>query len=165
MIMMNSKIGAPAPPNKSARHLLSALLVLLALIGAACANSRILESGNSSPTPVSSSTPEGPADDLQDNLGSVERMGFDFVYVFTRPDGGAFTGEDKTFLKNNSPGDTNQWRLTKDEKTVIAATNYKFSPQHLEALQKRFNVEDRSPKPAENASSNSNANTNSNANR
>lgn len=84
-------------------------------------------------------------------------MGFDFAYVFTRKDGGVFTGEDKAFLKNNSPSETNQWRLTKDEKTVIAATNYRFPPESLEILQTRFNVEDRSRKSEENSNANSNA--------
>ena len=157
MTMKSNKIDETMSDEILGKIFLS-LAIFLALINLACANSRIIESGMPSPTPVSSATPVREIDDLEDNLGSVQRMGFDFVYVFTRKDGDVFTSEDKTFLKNNAPADTNQWRLTKDEKTVIAATNYKFSPEHLTALQKRFNVEDRSPQQEENANANTNAN-------
>lgn len=133
------------------------LVIFLSLLNSACANRRILESSNNAMGETSSPPASAQAaDDARDNLGAVKRMGFDFVYVFTRQDAGVFTGEDKTFLKDNSPSETNQWRLTKDGKTVIAATNYKFPPESLAILQTRFNVEDHSPKIEENVNANSN---------
>lgn len=93
-------------------------------------------------TAAPAATPEKKVDDFQDNLNSVQRAGFKFIYAFRRADGGIFNGEDKKYLKDNSPPETNQWRLTEDEKAVIAGSNYKFFPNNLEALRKRFAVED-----------------------
>lgn len=144
--------------GKSMRKLFLSFAIFLAVINLSCANSRILESANVSSTPASSApTPEKPVDDVQDNLASVERMGYDFVYVITRKDGDVFNSEDITFVKSNAPSETNQWRWTEDKKTIIAATNYKFSAENLTALRHRFNVEDRSTKKEENSNVNSNA--------
>jgi hypothetical protein len=154
---MNNKAGAAIKREKVGGKLILSLVFFLALTSLSCANQRILESSNNSMAETSSTPASAQApDDVRDNLGAVERMGFDFVYVFTRPDAGVFTGEDKMFLKDNSPSETNQWRLTKDGKTVIAATNYKFPPESLTILQTRFNVEDRSPKIDEKVNANSN---------
>ena len=152
--MMNHKFNRMTKPGETAGKLLLSLAIFLVSINLACTNTRIIESGKASPTPVASPTPEKPVNDVQDNLASIERMGFDFVYVFTRKDGGIFVGEDITFLKSNAPPETNQWRWTEDKKTIIAATNYKFPPENLDALRKRFNVEDRSPKKEGNVNSN-----------
>jgi hypothetical protein len=156
--MMNDKIDAATIPKIRASKPLLALTIFLAVINLACANPRILESANVSPTPDSAPTPERAVDNVQDNLASVERMGFDFVYVFTRKDGAVFNGEDITFLRSNAPSETNQWRWTEDKKTIIAASNYRFPPENLETLRKRFNVEDRSRKKKENANINANSN-------
>jgi hypothetical protein len=119
MTMMSNKIDGTIP-DKSARKILLSFAIFLAALNLACANSRILESANVSSTPASSApTPERPIDDVQDNLASVERMGYDFVYVITRKDGDIFSSEDITFLRSNAPSETNQWRWTEDKKSVL----------------------------------------------
>lgn len=127
--------------------------IFLALSGFGC--SRVEENAvnNASPT---SAVEEKKTDDFQESLNSVRTGNFDFVFAFRRSDGASLTGEDKKFLKDNSPRDTNQWVLTNDGKTAIAGSNYKFLPEHLNALKKRFIVEDYSTKIAdENGNQNS----------
>ena len=131
-------------------------VIYLSLVGFACRGGAGETSVNQAEPPPAPSTPEKKVDDFQDNLDSVQRAGFDFIYGFRRPDGGVFTSEDKKYLKDNSPPETNQWRLTEDEKGVVAGSNYKFFPQNLEALRKRFVVEDYSKPSDESAAENSN---------
>lgn len=114
------------------------LVMFLSLINLSCRSDGEAPVETAKATP----TPEKKVDDVQDNLSLVQRAGFAFIYVFRRADGEALTGDDKKYLKENSPADTNQWRLTEDGKTVIAGSNYKFMPEHLDALRARFVVED-----------------------
>ena len=92
---------------------------------------------------------------MQENVNSMQRAGFTFIFAFRRPDDDVFTSDDKKYLKANSPADTNQWRLTEDGKAVIAGSHYKFFPKHLESLRKRFTVEDYSAPVEENSSKDS----------
>jgi hypothetical protein len=39
------------------------------------------------------------------------------------------------------------WVLTSDKKAVIAGSNFRFFPEEIENLKKRFDMEDLSPKP------------------
>lgn len=133
-------------------------ILLMLILSAACQPSqRILEdSKRNEPAPAGESTPKNPAgDDFEDRLKSVQTGNFQFVYAFRRKDGGVFIGEDKRYLKENSPRDTNQWVLTSDEKVAIAGSNYIFTPENLENLKKRFEVKDYS------SIINNNQNTNS----
>lgn len=98
-------------------------------------------------------------DDFAEKLEYVRKGAFDFVYAFRRKDGAALDAEDRKYLRANSPIETNQWVVTEDAKAAIAGSNYQFPPASLEALKKRFNVEDLSPpkdaKPEENSNTNS----------
>jgi hypothetical protein len=96
-------------------------------------------------------TPEVKRDYFQDALGSVQAGGFDFILAFRKIDGEPFSSDDKKYLKDNAPRDTNRWNLTEDGKTAIAGSNYKFTPANLEALKKRFTIEDFSPPKEENS--------------
>lgn len=109
------------------------------LFGFACQSAE-----NSKANVNSTPTPEKKRDEFQDAFKSVEVGGFDYIFVFRRPDNAPLTSEDKTYLKANSPADTNRWNLTDEGKTAIAGSNYKFTPENLEALKKRFIVENRS---------------------
>jgi hypothetical protein len=68
------------------------------------------------------------------------------MFVFSKKDGGVFTSDDITFLKANSPPETNQWVKTDEGRRVIAGTNFEFKQEHFDALNTRFNVEDWSGK-------------------
>lgn len=127
------------------QYLLPFLILLLAVSG--CQPSRfVLEDRQPTPETTAESTPEIPIDDFTERLQSVQTGNFDFVYAFRRKDGDIFTSEDKKYLKDNAPFDTNQWVLTSDKKAVIAGSNYVFTPENLDALKKRFKIEDYSPK-------------------
>lgn len=142
---------------------LTKLFLFAALIfsasGLACRSSENNAVNLNSATP----TPEKKRDEFQDAFNSVKVGGFDYIFVFRRPDGAQMTGEDKTFLKENSSPFTNRWNLTDDGKTVIAGSNYKFTPENMEALKKRFIVEDHSVVKLDAAGSADNKNGNRNA--
>ncbi|MGI9036060.1 MAG: hypothetical protein ACR2GD_08485 [Pyrinomonadaceae bacterium] len=119
------------------------LIIFSSLGGFGCSRAEEKSAGNNLSTPA---TTEKKTDDFEDSLNSVRTGNFDFVFAFRRLDGEVLSSDDKKFLKENSPRDTNQWVLTADGKTAIAGSNYKFMPENLNALKKRFSVEDYSPK-------------------
>ena len=124
------------------KSLIIIILLSLFFLAACQPSQRILEdSKKNEPPPPSETTPNNePRDDFGDRLKSVQTGNFQFVYAFRRKDGGIFVSEDKRYLKENAPPDTNQWVLTSDEKAAIAGSNYVFTPENLENLKKRFEV-------------------------
>ena len=76
------------------------------------------------------------------DLASVKRNNYQKVYVISRPDGGQLNADDKAFLKTNMPIETTMRILTDEDRRVIVGTNFDFKPEHLDALNKRFKVED-----------------------
>lgn len=121
------------------------LIISLVVFFFSCQPSqRILEDSKKNAPLPNEATPisNEPRDDFEDRLKSVQTGGFQFVYAFRRKDGGVFVSEDKRYLKENSPGDTNQWVLTSDERAAIAGSNYLFTPENLDNLKKRFEVKD-----------------------
>lgn len=120
----------------------------VALLGLALAASVSLPAckrGDSSSNPVTASSPK-PQTPFERDLDYVRKGQFTYVFIFSRPDGGVFDKEDITYLKTNSPPETNQWIVTEDKRRVIAGTNFEFKPENFEALNKRFKVEDYSGK-------------------
>lgn len=79
---------------------------------------------------------------FEKDLASVRRNNFQKVYVISRPDGGSLNAEDKAYLKTNMPIETTMRILTDEDRRVIVGTNFDFKPEHSEALNKRFKVED-----------------------
>jgi hypothetical protein len=103
---------------------------------------------------------------VERELRDMETANFKIIYVIKRRDGGVFDKEDKRYLSDNKPADVNRFILTDDEKAFVAGSNFPFSLESLEALQKRFIVEDHSKPLAQTevrANDNANANTNANA--
>lgn len=125
------------------RTLLLILAVSLSLLVSCQPSQRILEDSkrNTPPEPAQKdSANQSPQEDFDSRLKSVQSGNFEFIYSFRRKDGGVFVGEDKRYLKENAPRDTNQWVLTTDETAVIAGSNYVFTPENLDALKKRFEI-------------------------
>jgi hypothetical protein len=128
------------------------LLIFALLISSLCAacqpSQRILEDSKlNEPATSAETTPvDETRDDFEDRLKSVQTGRFQFIYAFRRRDGGVLASEDKKYLKQNAPRDTNQWVLTRDEKAAIAGSNYLFTPEILENLRKRFEISDYSTK-------------------
>ena len=149
---------------KVQKIIVGGLISLFLLAGLACQPVSPLESSKIIETPTPSGSTEK-KDDFGQRLEAVQTANFDYIYAFRRKDGGEFNKEDKIFLKQHAPGATNQWVLTRDEKAVIAGSNYKFAPENLEALKSRFNVENYSKiiddnNTNTNAAGNRNPNTN-----
>jgi hypothetical protein len=91
----------------------------------------------------SASTPApSPRTPFEQDVQYVRDGQFTYIMVFSRKDGGVFDKEDVNYLKANSPGQTNQWLKTDEGRRVIAGTNFEFTPENLDALRQRFNVED-----------------------
>lgn len=107
----------------------------------------------------SSATPKPPVEQQQDTfekaLGEVRSADFTYIYVFRRKDGGKFDSVDKKYVKDFSPGETNRFVLTDEERAVIAGSNFPFPPESLEALRLRFAVEDYSKPKTEESNANS----------
>lgn len=109
------------------------------------------------PTPAVSESTEN-ISDVQREIKDMQEAGFDIIYVLKRKDGGIFDKEDKQYIKANTP-DINRRVLTDDEKVFIAGSNYTFTLENVEALQKRFIFEDYSkPGVPQPSPANSNAN-------
>jgi len=79
---------------------------------------------------------------FEKDLGAVRRNNFQKVYVISRPDGVALNADDKAYLKTNMPIETTMRILTDEDRRVIVGTNFDFKPEHTDALNKRFKVED-----------------------
>jgi basic membrane lipoprotein Med (substrate-binding protein (PBP1-ABC) superfamily) len=79
---------------------------------------------------------------FEKDLASVRRNNFQKVYVISRPDGGSLNADDKAYLKTNMPIETTMRILTDEDRRVIVGTNFDFKPEHTDALNKRFKVED-----------------------
>lgn len=136
------------------------MILVLALLSFGCQpNQTILKDVAHSPTPLA--TVETKKTTLEEDLREMETAGFDYVFVFRRKDGGLFDEEDRKYLRQNTPIETNRWRATPDGKAFIAGSGFSFTPEQMDALRKRFTVEDYS-KPEVKAAANNTANTNAN---
>lgn len=85
---------------------------------------------------------ESRANDFESDLQTMKTAGFDYIFVFRRKDGGVFDDEDKQYLRANRPPQANRFISADDDKAFIAGSSFEFPPANLEALRKRFNIED-----------------------
>lgn len=93
------------------------------------------------------STPLSPADvrktTFAEDLAEL-KADYDFVFVFRRRDGGVFDNDDRKYLRQNSPLETNSWVSSDEGKAFISGAGFAFPPEQLKALEKRFVIEDHS---------------------
>jgi len=101
------------------------------------------QTANDSPTPAPT-VDVSKKKTFDDDLTFVRTGGFQYVFVLRRKDGGNWAGSDTTFLRNNSPSQTNQRLLSDDGKAVILGTNFRFYPGQWDALHKEFDFQDMS---------------------
>lgn len=142
----------------------SLLLLLVGCLFAQACQTAVTPVVNLQPTPTQTPEAVENKDEFSEKLEYVRKGAFTFVYVFRRKDGAALDSDDSKHLRANAPL-TNYWVVTDDRKTAIGGSNYRVSPEGLDALKKRFNVEDLSPAPAAaNPEANSNANVKANSN-
>lgn len=112
---------------------LVSLLSILTLFSSGC--NRSSSSVNAPPKPT-------PATEFERDLEKVRVGQYRYVYVFSRPDNAPFSSDDAAYLKANSPLEVNGWYKTDEGRRVIAGSNFTFKPEQIEALKKRFNIED-----------------------
>jgi hypothetical protein len=86
-----------------------------------------------------------PATEFEQKLKVVRDGHFQYVWVFSRIDGRAFTPEDSQILHTNAPKVVD-WVGMDDKKKFIAGSNFPIDPPKLTVLQKRFKIEDYSGK-------------------
>jgi hypothetical protein len=114
-------------------------IVLLLLVSSFACTPRSLEKKAAVDTPVAGEEKQA---GFETDLQTMRTAGFEYIFVFRRKDGGAFDVEDRKHLRAYSPPETNRFISTDDGKAFIAGSKYKFTPEHLDALRMRFNIED-----------------------
>lgn len=98
---------------------------------------------------------------FEQDLRDMQTADFDYILVFRRKDGGAFDDDDRKYLRQNTPLETNRWTKSDDGKAYIAGSGFGFTPEQMEALRNRFIIEDYS-KPEIKEAANKAANTDTN---
>lgn len=120
-------------------------LIFVATLAMACggaANQNRAERGNSA-TANANSAAQTPQTPLESELARLQRANFRQIIAFSRKDGGKITDEDKEYFREYAPSmQINQRLVTDDDQYFVAGTNYVFTPEQLEALGKRFAIED-----------------------
>ena len=120
------------------------LIVLVAAAAMFCACQRGGANSQTNGSAATSSSPRRPQPqtEFERDLEYVRLGRFTYIYVIARPDGAALSGDDINYLTENTPKETNQRVSTEGKRRVIVGTNFVFTPENLEALRKRFTVED-----------------------
>ncbi|HVG28183.1 MAG TPA: hypothetical protein VM864_00540 [Pyrinomonadaceae bacterium] len=83
-----------------------------------------------------------PKSDFERSIDTVRRGQYVKIYVIRRKDGEPLQPDDKAYLRASTPMETGMWIVTEDNRTAIAGAGFEFEPKHLDALAKRFTVED-----------------------
>lgn len=112
-------------------------VLLSTLLSFAC-TPRSFEKPKVAATPVAAEEKQAVFDS---ELQRMRTADLQYIFVFRRKDAGAFDGDDKKYLRANLPFN-NRVVLADEDKAVIVGSNFKFPPEHTDALRMRFNVED-----------------------
>lgn len=130
--------------DKSKQLFFFSIMLSLFLLTAACENPSLKAN-----KAVVNPTVENEIPIFERDLETMRTANFDYIYAFRRKDGAAFESDDRKFLRANAPPQTNRFISTDDGRAFIAGSGFKFTPEILETLRKRFDVEDYSPKKEE----------------
>ena len=118
------------------------LLVVVLFFGACGGGGAPAGTSNSSATPAGSPTPiPSPLTGFEKDLQDIRAGGFSYVWIFSRKDGKPLDKDDSAFLRTNAP-QVVDWVITDQGRKVIAGTNFNLEEGNMEALKKRFVVED-----------------------
>jgi hypothetical protein len=120
------------------------MIVLVALTIFCGCNRAGSEAGNNSNNSAPASTPpqRKPQTAFERDLEYVRTGSFTHIYVIARQDGGVIDKDDINYLTENTPRETNQRIFTDEKRRVIVGTNFVFTPENMDALRKRFIIED-----------------------
>jgi len=142
----------------SFRAPVSFLILSLTLFGVGCQPNPTIMKDVAPPSPSPLETVEMKKTTFEEDLREMQTADFDYIFAFRRKDGGAFDSDDRKYLRQNTPLETNRWRQSDDGRAFIAGSGFGFTPEQLEALRSRFIVEDYS-KPETRQAANKPANT------
>ncbi len=159
-MMRNNKYSVKMTARKRIYLIVAPFIVLAGLTFAACQpDARILNSKRGEPieTARTDSNSAKSFDTFEKDLEAMRTADFDYIFAFRRRDGAVLNGDDKKFLKANSPAATNRFILTDEGRAVIAGSKFKFAPENIQALESYFRVENYS-KPSSEESPEANVN-------
>ena len=119
------------------------LLLTLTFLNGGCRTSTddTTASNSSTPAKPAASPLTGFAKDLQ----FIKDGGYTYIWVLTRKDAKPFSSEDKDFLHKNAPQVVDT-AVTDDRMKAIIGTNFNLEEGNMEALKKRYVMEDYSGK-------------------
>jgi len=119
------------------------LLLTLTFLNGGCRKSPddTTASDSSTPAKPAASPLTGFAKDLQ----FIKDGGYTYIWVLTRKDAKPFSSEDKDFLHKNAPQVVDT-AVTDDRMKAIIGTNFNLEEGNMEALKKRYVMEDYSGK-------------------
>ncbi len=125
----------PAPLQQLSKIALVTIAVLT--FASACQRSDSTQSRSSRPKPT-------PLSDFERALEYVRQGRFARTLALSRADNGVFTAEDKLHIRQNTPTETNVNMIvvSDDQRHVIIGTNFDIKPENMDALRKRFTIED-----------------------
>ena len=121
----------------------SLLLLSVGLLFVGCGGSAPSNPTNT-PTaeaPAASSPAPSPLIGFEKDLQYIRNGQYSYVWIFSRKDGKPLDRNDSAFLRTNAP-QVVDWVTTDEGKKVIAGTNFNLEEGNMEALKKRFVVED-----------------------
>jgi hypothetical protein len=129
----------------SSKKILVLMVIAVSVTVSSAACHRRAASDDETPD-TSTYRPEAtPATQFERDLKYIRDGHFVYVWIFSRKDGKALTGEDSEALRTNAPKVVD-WVTTDEKKKVIAGSNFPLEGPQQAALQKRFNIEDYSAK-------------------
>ncbi len=129
------------------------LLSLLVLTAACGANDGILRSGKDASPQANAGNQKTP---FARDLESMRDADFKFIYVLRRKDGFVINAEDRGVIKLQT-ADANRRLSADDDKAFIIGSNVQIPPKNMIALYERFAVENYSPPPLPETTTNANA--------
>src|ERR1041384_4479346 len=119
--------------------------LIFVLILGACGGSAPATSNTTTPAATPAGPSPSPLSDFEEALRFVRNGQYTYIYVFSRKDGKPLQAEDSDYLKTNAPQLVDK-TATKDRTKVVGGTNFNLEQGNMEALKKRFVVEDYSAK-------------------
>src|SRR4030095_4260003 len=151
------------------RTIISAVLLSLAFVGAACGpDQRIIDSAKeqnaSKEAIIANSNINAAASNFEQDLTAMRTADFKFIVVFRRKDGKPLDGSDKELI-GKVGSQANRRRLSDEGKAVIIGTSFPFRTGEFESVNERFKMENYSKPDSGPMFANANVNTNTNSKR
>src|SRR5215211_5065997 len=119
------------------------LMMLAAVFAGGCAGgtTNVTNSGPAA-SPVTAASPApSPLTGFERDLQYIRNGGFTYVWIFSRKDGKPLDKDDSAYLRTNAR-QVVDWVTTDEGRKVIAGSNFNLEVENLEALKKRFVMED-----------------------